>query len=863
MWRNLILIFFFSLVTHWALGQKEFQNSSKFSPAFKEWLQRKMPKDSIDLIVSFKKDKEIGDEVRVLTTYQKAGVSIIRIAPRKISSIISDSNLLFVELKRFPKEELTTGAFDLSTNRINLVHHQYPQLTGDAVNLSIKEQRFDTLDIDFKGRTFNSGLSASTTSTHASIMATIIAGGGNSSSYSKGVAWGANITSSNFANLLPDPDSVFKKFKITVQNHSYGTGIENYYGNDAAAYDVQVWNNPELLHVFSAGNSGSMASTSGAYAGLAGFATLTGSFKMSKNTLSIGHIDSFYTVPLFSSKGPAYDGRIKPELVAFGEDGSSGAAAITTGVAALLSDAFIKKYNSLPTASLLKAILINTAQDIGPKGPDFISGFGAVNAKEAMAAIMENHFFQSDLRATEIKTFSVEVPPNAGQLKVTLTWTDTAAAPNATKALVNDLDLVIKNDSTGEDWLPWELSHNAQIDSLNAVAKRGKDTLNNTEQVTIENISAGRYTIQIKGSKIISTKQPFSVAYLIEPLNSFSFTYPSGSDLPIAGNTAVIRWQSNRKGSGSLWYAINGGQWIIINPNAALENQYFKWTIPDTAATMQLRMSFGTSTEVVYSDSFIVSKQTALQVGFNCPDSFLLFWNRQRIPSYKMYQLGKKYLEPMLRTNDSAYIFIKTQYPSLYYAVEPLINNKPGLRSYTINYTTQGVGCYLRSFYAINQNNKGILSATLGSVYEVSSIVFQKVMQSGIVDILTIKNPSTNNFSAVDSALTQGINNYRLAIHLNNGQVVYSPIESISFLPNFPVIIYPNPATQGGQINIIVKVPFTYIVDIYDALGKKIITKKLDGLTSKMDASSLTKGLYFIKIRTKEGNLSVQKLVVQ
>jgi len=36
----------------------------------------------------------------------------------------------------------------------------------------------------------------------------------------------------------------------------------------------------------------------------------------------------------------AFDGRIKPEIVALGEDGSSGAAAIVSGIALLIRDAF-------------------------------------------------------------------------------------------------------------------------------------------------------------------------------------------------------------------------------------------------------------------------------------------------------------------------------------------------------------------------------------------------------------------------------------------------------------------------------------------------------------------------------------------
>ena len=61
-------------------------------------------------------------------------------------------------------------------------------------------------------------------------MATIIAGGGNSVWYAKGVAWGANVSSSSFANLLPDPAEYYLKQNISVQNHSYGTIIDNNYG---------------------------------------------------------------------------------------------------------------------------------------------------------------------------------------------------------------------------------------------------------------------------------------------------------------------------------------------------------------------------------------------------------------------------------------------------------------------------------------------------------------------------------------------------------------------------------------------------------------------------------------------------------
>ena len=195
-----------------------------------------------------------------------------------------------------PKEELTTGAVDYTLNAITHIRAIYPALNGDSVIISIKEQKFDFSDIDFKGRFISSPLAATTTSSHASIMATIAAGGGNTSLFAKGVAWGSFLNSSDFSILLPDPDQVYKNAGITIQNHSYGTAIENFYGSDAVAYDMSVWNNKQLVHVFSAGNSGTSASTSGPYIGIPGLANLSGSFKMAKNIITVGHLDSFYSV---------------------------------------------------------------------------------------------------------------------------------------------------------------------------------------------------------------------------------------------------------------------------------------------------------------------------------------------------------------------------------------------------------------------------------------------------------------------------------------------------------------------------------------------------------------------------------------
>ena len=147
--------------------------------------------------------------------------------------------------------------------------------------------------------------------------------------------------------------------------------VENFYGSDAAAYDQSMIDNPSLLHIFSAGNSGNLADSVGQYKNSTGFANITGSFKQAKNILVVGSVDSFYNVPLLSSKGPAYDGRIKPDLVAYGNEGSSGAAAITSGTALAVQSAYAQLHgDSLPANALVKAVIINSADDVYNPGPD-------------------------------------------------------------------------------------------------------------------------------------------------------------------------------------------------------------------------------------------------------------------------------------------------------------------------------------------------------------------------------------------------------------------------------------------------------------------------------------------------------------
>ena len=266
-----------------------------------------------------------------------------------------------------PLVESPLRDFNYNVNHINRIRNRTPSINGAGLTVSIKEQLYDIGDVDFRGRHIDSDISATEISNHSTEMATIVAGGGNSSFQGQGIAWGARLTSSNFESALPDNDSDYAGLNVSVQNHSYGTLPENFYGASARAYDQSANNIPELLHVFSAGNNGSFTPREGPYSGVESFANLTGNFKMAKNVLVVGGVDTLVAVVDDISNGPAFDGRVKPELVAYSLTGSSSSAAIVSGVALLLQQKYKEQHGVLPPSALVKALLINSADDTRPK----------------------------------------------------------------------------------------------------------------------------------------------------------------------------------------------------------------------------------------------------------------------------------------------------------------------------------------------------------------------------------------------------------------------------------------------------------------------------------------------------------------
>ncbi|MDB5267950.1 MAG: hypothetical protein JWP58_990 [Hymenobacter sp.] len=764
-------------------------------------------------------------------------------------------------------EERRLSNSDLSVNVISAVHARFPDLTGQGLTASVKEQAFDADDIDLKGRVVSPAAFAKPYSDHATAMATLLGGAGNSDPLGRGAARAVRLATSDFARLLPDDATQLAQAGVSVQNHSYGVGIENYYGLESQAYDQQTQQLPQLLHVFSSGNVGSSASPSGTYKDIARFANVSGQFKMSKNTLTVGATDPSGQVAALSSRGPAYDGRLKPELVAYGEGGSSEAAALVSGLSILLQQQYRDQHaGTLPPAALVKAVLLNSADDLGTAEVDYLSGFGQADALGAVSTMRAGRFFGGSAGQGTDQVFRITVPAGQQQLKATLVWSDPAAPANAATALVNDLDLELVNVSTGQHWLPWALSAYPSADSLARPARRRPDHLNNAEQIALTLPTAGTYELHIRGYVVPQGPQTFSLAYEFSP-PGLTWTHPVRPDNLRPGTTATLRWQWSGPATATArldYRPVGRSGWRVLAPTVPLADRRTTWTVPDTTTLAQLRLVSGGSEFV--SDTFAVVRAPALQVGYACPEEALLQWARiPGVSRYQVYQLGATYLEPLAQTADTTQVLGRTQVPVLYYAVAPVVGGRVGQPGSTINYTTQGTACYFRSFLPRQLVDETIrFDVILGTVARLKSATLERQRPDGSFEaVQTISPVASTTFTFTDQPPAAGRYLYRVRLDNVAGQQFYSGPEEAFLLPSGQLQAYPNPVLAGALLTVVANSAAPVVIRLYDMLGRFQRTAVAEGQINLIETTGLKPGLYLLRVQQDNKAGQVLRIVIQ
>jgi serine protease AprX len=114
--------------------------------------------------------------------------------------------------------------------------------------------------------------------------------------------------------------------------------------------------------------------------------------------ITVGAIDSHGSIFQLSSRGPAADGEIKPDLVTLGVDIISALAGSKDGYSSMSGTSMAVPQVSGATAILLQAqpdlkpadvkrMLLKTADDLGQSGPDNVYGYGALNLTNALESV--------------------------------------------------------------------------------------------------------------------------------------------------------------------------------------------------------------------------------------------------------------------------------------------------------------------------------------------------------------------------------------------------------------------------------------------------------------------------------------------
>ncbi len=432
----------------------------------------------------------------------------------------------------------------------NQLTNTFEGLNGSGVTINIADTGVDGTHPTFAGRIvagFGYGDNATCDCSgfpHGTHVAGIAAGNGSwrandtdreQAKYA-GVAPGASIVAQMIFNSVRTPAQYSQDAYSAgafVDSNSWAATGGGAYTSLSEEYDALVVDangrdagTPQMVYVFSAGNSGQDYDT--------------GAPSTGKNVISAGATGNGRGTPTdqvagFSSRGPAADGRLKPDLVAPGEaidsaraqsagcgggedncsywmlSGTSMSAPAISGAAALVTQGYGVIYRTLPSAAMVKGLLIAGATALpGYPWPDPRQGWGLINvARSIDNPVGFRHLVWDEgvalAQAAGRNTTAVRFFANGGgELKVVLQWSDVPGTASSSKTLINDLDLEVE----APDGHTYRGNLFADGFSVNGTtADRG----NNTEVLRIANAARGAWTVRVRAAAIPSGDQQFAL----------------------------------------------------------------------------------------------------------------------------------------------------------------------------------------------------------------------------------------------------------------------------------------------------------------------------------------------------------------
>jgi len=509
--------------------------------------------DGVDPVIAvyvlFHKDVARGQTVRLAQQYGATirsalismNVLVLELSASKMASLAESDDVMWIELALPLLEE--TNEQNREQVQAQIAQDPPYNLDGSGVVVMVYDGgNAQASHPDFEGRlTIRDSEGLANHATHVS--GTI---GGNGGQSARGMAPGVTMESYGTLGPLPpgflytDPLDIemdyadaINNYEVVFASNSIGTNaahagqcsIQGNYGVTASLIDSIVRGSlGEVIRIIWAGGNELGHHSGDCNQEGYGQYYSTAPPACAKNQIDVGAtLQGSNFITDFTSWGPCDDGRMRPDVMATGDQvwstfidgygllsGTSMAAPTVTGSAALLLEDFRIQFpgraDFLP--STLKVLLAHNALDSMNPGPDYRSGYGLIQITDTIDFMRTDSFLEAEVDQGEIYSFEVNVLPGDSELKATLAWDDYPATPLVIPSLINDLD-IIAIDPDGGTHYPWTLD---PLDPGADAQRIGPNSIDNIEQVYVENPVQGIWTIEITGTNVPEGPQVFSVA---------------------------------------------------------------------------------------------------------------------------------------------------------------------------------------------------------------------------------------------------------------------------------------------------------------------------------------------------------------
>jgi hypothetical protein len=601
------------------------------------------------------------------------GGRILQVTGRELKRLLSHPAVQWVAPAPVDGEpEDLRGRTFHRVNPLGDVPGGIPGLDGAGVTVVVNDDGFVGPHIDFQGRTVQTTVAQDLLGDHGDMVAGIVGGAGNVDPRNPGMAPGSRIIVRQYQSSLPNTVTLFQNEDAVIFNSSYSDGCNGGYTNTTRQVDLETVANPALIQVFSAGNNGGQDCGYGAGAV---WGNITGGHKIAKNCIAVANLTDNDVLVGSSSRGPSADGRLKPDVSAYGQGqistdpdhtyaaggGTSAASPGVAGTLAVLYQGWRARFGSDPSSGLMKAVLMNTADDLGNTGPDHTFGWGRVNAARAWRAIEDERFQSGSVDQGQQQVHTVEVPPGMDELRVMLYWMDPAASLQASAVLVNDLDLLGSAPDLSVH-RPWEIPNAPNAAVLASPAVPGEDHVNNVEQVAVYAPASGTWTFTVSGGSVPDGPQAY---FLVHEFlrRAPHITYPIAGDVLATNEPHRLRWDA-LPGTSTFdlaWSTDSGATWTTL-PTANADRRHYDLNLGATITTDGLLRVTRDGLTAIAGPFATMPVATGLQVTFNCVDSAGLTWDPvPQATGYILHRLGAQYMDSVGFTTGTAYTYTGLQ----------------------------------------------------------------------------------------------------------------------------------------------------------------------------------------------------------